>query len=273
MLPPCTYQGGKQRLAKSICDIIEEDNKDFVFYDLCCGSGAVSLEMISRGHKCVMCDSGVFGEVWRSIGDGTFDIQKLEEEIKKLPDTKNIYSYFKSISRRPVDEETKIYLYILMQAGSFGGKQISVEGNEWITNSFRDYWEPTETSNRRSPVNPMMPMPEEILRRMKEILRYSKFVTGYNCDIYEIIETIKNDRRNKVIYIDPPYTNTTKYHNSFDIYDIVSKLDGNAIYVSEGIKLNVESCESIILSNGRKKGNITGKAKKEPVIEILNIIR
>ena len=42
LLPPCAYQGGKQRLANQICDIIDErEGSDFVFYDLCCGSGAV----------------------------------------------------------------------------------------------------------------------------------------------------------------------------------------------------------------------------------------
>lgn len=40
LLPPCSYQGGKQRLAKQIVDIILQENKindNTKFYDLCCG--------------------------------------------------------------------------------------------------------------------------------------------------------------------------------------------------------------------------------------------
>ena len=38
---PCSYQGGKQRLAKQIVDIFyaeNEINDETKFYDLCCGS-------------------------------------------------------------------------------------------------------------------------------------------------------------------------------------------------------------------------------------------
>ena len=79
LLPPCAYQGGKQRLANQICDIIEErEGSDFVFYDLCCGSGAVSLEMINRGHSVVMIDKGPFGAVWEKVGNGDFKIDELK---------------------------------------------------------------------------------------------------------------------------------------------------------------------------------------------------
>ena len=64
---PCSYQGGKQRLAKQIVDIFyaeNEINDDTKFYDLCCGSGAVSLELINRGfnpNNIIMIDNGCFG--------------------------------------------------------------------------------------------------------------------------------------------------------------------------------------------------------------------
>ena len=49
---PCTYQGGKQRLASQIVDCIFKNSvitEDTVFYDLCCGSGAITVELINRG--------------------------------------------------------------------------------------------------------------------------------------------------------------------------------------------------------------------------------
>ena len=49
---PCTFQGGKSRLAPKIVDEISSIvpvDKDTVFYDLCCGSGAISLETDKQG--------------------------------------------------------------------------------------------------------------------------------------------------------------------------------------------------------------------------------
>lgn len=51
---PCSYQGGKQRLAKQIVDIFYKENNidnNTQFYDICCGSGAVSIELLNRGIK------------------------------------------------------------------------------------------------------------------------------------------------------------------------------------------------------------------------------
>ena len=48
---PCSYQGGKQRIAPQIVDnLIEASNSsNSFFYDLCCGSGAISIELVNRG--------------------------------------------------------------------------------------------------------------------------------------------------------------------------------------------------------------------------------
>jgi site-specific DNA-adenine methylase len=50
---PCAYQGGKQRIAKPIVSIIKQYIKDdnTQFYDLCCGSGAVSIELVNQGFN------------------------------------------------------------------------------------------------------------------------------------------------------------------------------------------------------------------------------
>jgi hypothetical protein len=48
---PCAYQGGKQRVAAQIVDILLDASRDTNsrFYDLCCGSAAVSIELVRRG--------------------------------------------------------------------------------------------------------------------------------------------------------------------------------------------------------------------------------
>lgn len=272
LLPPCSYQGGKQRLAVQICDIIcNREGSDFVFYDLCCGSGAVSLEMINRGYSVIMVDKGPFGSVWESIGNNEFNIDIFKREIEKLPDVLEIQGYLKELSNQPIDKNLFIYHYLLLQAGAFGSKQIWVKEGKWCNNTFRSYWLPTETSNRKSPVNPMMPMPETLYDRICKIITYSEKIKGYNIDIFDSIDIIKKDNRRKVIYIDPPYKNTTGYFETFDIYEVLKELQGEVVYISEGCLL--DNCDSIVLSEGRSKGNVNGVVKKQGVCEVLNILK
>lgn len=272
LLPPCSYQGGKQRLAVQICDIIcNREGSDFVFYDLCCGSGAVSLEMINCGYSVIMVDKGPFGSVWESIGNNEFNIDIFKREIEKLPDVSEIQGYLKELSNQPIDKNLFIYHYLLLQAGAFGSKQIWVKDGKWCNNTFRSYWLPTKTSNRKSPVNPMMPMPETLYDRICKIITYSEKIKGYNIDIFDSIDIIKNENRRKVIYIDPPYRDTTGYFETFDIYEVLKELQGEIVYISEGYSF--DNCESIILSKGHTKGNVNGVVKKQGVCEVLNILK
>ncbi len=273
LIPPCSYQGGKQRLASQICDIIEnKEGNDFIFYDLCCGSGAVGLEMVNRGKHVVMVDKSVFGTFYEMVGKGEFDLTILKEEIDKLPSIEQICTYLRELSNQPVDKERYVYQYLLLQAGAFGSKQIWIEGDKWCNNTFRSYWKPTPTSSRRSPVNPMMPMPDTLYSRVaKIVLSGSEWLTGLCTDIINVVDMIKNDNRRKVIYIDPPYLHTTGYGETFDIFEVINKLHGEHMYISESFEFDLLNCEHILLSVGRKKGNINGTVK-QGVREVLNII-
>lgn len=274
LVPPCAYQGGKQRLSSQILDIIEQREQDFVLYDLCCGSGAVSLEAVNRGYNVVMIDKGPYGAVWDKISKGEFDLNIFEEEIKKLPKIEEVQGYLKDLSIKPVDKDLFVYHYLLLQSGAFGSKQIWVENDKWCNNTFRNYWLPTENSNRRSPVNPMMPMANTLYSRILDILTYGQEkIIGYNIDIFDSIELINKDTRKKVIYIDPPYKNTTGYLGNFDIFEVIKLLSDENLYISEGFVFDISNCESIVLSEGRKKGNVSGTVKKDAVKEVLNIIK
>ena len=94
------------------------------------------------------------------------EIVDFEKELK------DIQKYLQELSNQYVDFSKLEYHYLLLQSGSFGSNQIWIENNRWKNNSFRSYWLPTETSNRRSPVNPMMPMPSTLYNRVKDIVEY-----------------------------------------------------------------------------------------------------
>lgn len=277
LVPPCSYQGGKQRLAKQIVDIIFEQNEineETKFYDLCCGSGAITLELINRGihpSNITMVDAGVYGAFWNSVANDEFDMDVFKQEIDKLPSIDKIQNYLQSLSNLEVDMDLLVYHYLLLQSGSFGSKQIWIENNKWKNNSFRSYWTPTETSSRRSPVNPMMPMPNTLFDRVKNIVDYmAGSINAINSDISKIEWHFD---KNSIVYIDPPYKNTTKYGFDFDYEEfIINNWAYVNIYVSEGYKMDSVE-DAILLSKGRAKGSISGNVKKKPTEEWLNIFK
>ena len=276
LVPPCSYQGGKQRLAKQIVDVIFEQNKineDTKFYDLCCGSGAITLELINRGvnpKNITMVDASMWGKLWEAIANNEFKLDIFKNEIDKLPEISDINKYLKEINNNKIIKELDIYHFLLQQAGSFGSKYIDSNGDNWVNSTFRNYWTPTKTSNRRSPVNPMMPMPNTLFQRIELII---KNISG---DIKAIHSKIENVDwcfdNNSIVYIDPPYKNTSGYNYDFDYEDFIINNRGVNIYISEGYKMSC-SDDSILLSKGRTKGNISGDVKKKPVEEWLNVYK
>lgn len=274
---PCSYQGGKQRVAKEIVDIVFNENVIYEktkFFDLCCGSGAITIELLNRGVKpqnITMLDKSSWGKFWKSVGEGTFDINKFLDYANKVPRDKSlIQKYIKELSQTNanIDEE---YKYILLQASSFGGKQIWNENGTWKNTSFRDYWQPTETSKRRSPVNPMQPMIEPLIERVIDIANNCKGLTCVHNDINNIIPHLK-DKDFCIVYIDPPYKNTTQYGFNFNVNEFLSELfDATLcpIYVSEKEAI---SDEAIQLKFEGAKGGISG-VKKSKNEEWLNIFR
>lgn len=276
LVPPCSYQGGKQRLSKQILDVIFEQNEideDTKFYDLCCGSGAITLELINRGvnpKNITMIDASMWGKFWEAIANNKFNLDIFKNEIDKLPEISDINKYLKGINNNKIIKELDIYHFLLQQAGSFGSKYIDSNGDNWINSTFRNYWTPTKTSNRRSPVNPMMPMPNTLFQRIELII---KTISGDIKAIHSKIENVDWCFNNtSIVYIDPPYKNTSGYNYDFDYESFIINNRCANIYVSEGYKMSCTD-DSILLSKGRTKGNVNGDIKKKPVEEWLNIYK
>lgn len=279
---PCSYQGGKSRLAKQIVDIIYKENNitnNTKFYDLCCGSGAISIELINRGfnpNNIVMIDNGGFGLFWQTIANDEFELDVFRKEIDKLPTKEEIQEYLKCLSNKPVNKELEVYHYLLLQCGALGSKQIWEDNGSWKNNTFRSYWLPTKTSNRKSPVNPMMPMPSTLYDRVERIVKQlSGLIVASKEDVFQTLyrldEEWENNNGDIIIYIDPPYINTTGYKESFNIYELERRIWNNCpIYISEGFKMDGIK-NSHLLSKGRTKGNISGNVNKKPIEEWLNL--
>lgn len=278
---PCTFQGAKTRIADTIVDYILSyliEDRCNMFYDLCCGSGTISLELLKNGvspESITMIDCSSFGGFWESVSNNSFDTNRFLRYIDSIPnDLSFVQGFLKKLSDRDVDED-EVYIYLLLQAGSFGSKQIGVKDGRYTNCSFRRYWLPTETSNRRSPVNPMMPLPYELYKRVYNIV--SSLAGHINAKRVDL-NTYRDFNEFSVCYIDPPYKGTTGYMYSLDYEGLIKYLVNDkfcTVILSEtdGISNNLKDiCKSsICLSTGRNKGGISGNRTVSPYSEWIYI--
>jgi hypothetical protein len=259
---PCSYQGGKQRVAAQVVDqIFGRVNPDArtVFYDLCCGSGAVAVELLNRGvspERIVMLDASSWGCFWGALGRREFDLGVLDSYLARVPEDKSeIHAFAASLSREDatIDE---CYKYVVLQACAFGGKQVWREGKTWRNAFFRQYWVPTETSVRRSPANPMQPSPGELRARIAGLVDAAAGVRCIHADIRSLLDEAVP--ANAVVYIDPPYGNSTGYGFEFGLDDFVAGLQGRGvlnIFVSECVPV---SADAVRLVSSGPNGGISG---------------
>ncbi len=264
MRVPCAYQGGKQRVAAQIVDILLEaaPGPNSRFYDLCCGSAAVSIELVNRGvapSRIWMLDISSWGSFWSAIGSGTFNMDVFDQLLSELPsDKRDLKAHMLALSALPV-RDREVELYPVLQACSFGGKQIWRNGDRWANACFRDYWEPTATSIRRSPANPMQPSPTELRRRIAALVNGMRGVTCLKTDIMTAIsDPFPSDA---VVYVDPPYQSTTGYAFGFDVPSFINsfrQINRAPLFISEGIQL---SDNALMLTFGGAKGGISGNRK------------
>lgn len=258
---PCTYQGGKQRIASYIAEdlIRAQDDVNGRFYDLCCGSGAITLELVNRGvspEQITMLDLSSWGAFWAAIGAGTFRLEIFEQYLKGFPEEKALVKAHAIELANTNAAEDEPELYPILQACAFGGKQIWWDGKKWRNAFFREYWQPTPTSKRRSPANTMQPQPEELLRRVELLVDRLAGVEGLRMEITEFLR--RSIPANSVIYIDPPYEGTTNYGFQFDVLNFVTLLRRKTearIFVSEAKPIGPNSKELIL---GGANGGITG---------------
>lgn len=264
MRVPCAYQGGKQRVAAQIVDILLEaaPGPNSQFYDLCCGSAAISIELVNRGvapSRIWMLDISSWGAFWSSIGSGTFNMDTFDQFLSGLPlDKRDFKAHMSALSALPVGDH-EVELYPVLQACSFGGKQIWRNGERWANACFRDYWEPTATSIRRSPANPMQPSPTELRRRVDALVNGMRGVTCLNTNIMTVLSDPFPS--NAVVYLDPPYQNTTGYAFGFDVTSFINRfreVNQAPLFVSEGNQL---SNNAVMLTFGGAKGGISGIRK------------
>jgi len=241
-------------LASAVVDVLWA-GEDACYADMCCGSGAIGLALVSRGlppNGLLMVDRGPWGAFWHRIGTGTFDLSELRALVDDIPSSpRMIKSWVKERVSEPVPADPTP-MFLLIQATAIGGAWVCIADGKWkLSSGLRDYWMPTPTSSRRSPVNPMMPMPATIVDRVVSVCEKMQGIDGRCCGIGACMDNIAD-----VTYIDPPYRSTTGASMDCDAVEYALKIGG--AWGSEAVPL---SDRAVKLSAGRSKGGMTGGRK------------
>ena len=251
---PVVYQGGKTTLAKSIIDVVNPPQESH-FYDLCAGSGAITLELLSRGFKpenIAMYDLGTMIRFWQAVGAGTFDLDYFKSLCKPIQeDLPSAHIRMLEIVSNPIADEFLPYAILLLQAASFGGKQVTYDNGVWKHHGFRKYIK--RLSKGKEYYDPAFkPTLPSLLNRVEKILPVAKGLQAYQQDIQTI-----SFKPNSIIYLDPPYTGTTGYKYTLDITRCIKQFS-LPFYISDSVP---HGATCINLSEHiQERGRLTGTA-------------
>ena len=265
LVPPCSYQGGKQRISRQVVDHIFADSSidsDSRFFDVCCGSGAITVELLNRGvapERIVMIDISSWGAVWEKIGKGEFDLDLFKSYLDLVPREKTlIHAFATELATMPASVD-EVYKYLVLQACSFGGKQIWRDGDKWRNAFFRRHWLPTASSVRQSPANVMQPGPEGLYERVVRLVGAAAGVRAIQADVMALL--LEEYDARSAIYVDPPYLNTTTYGFGFDITAFVDAVQAKGpatLFVSEAAPV---SSDAVRIHHSGPRGGISGNRR------------
>jgi site-specific DNA-adenine methylase len=266
--PPATYQGGKQRLADEIVGICLATRSKIDappdFADLCCGSGAIAIAARSAGvpaASVMMVDSGPWGSVWAKVAEGKFSLEALSRIAARVPKEPERQADF---LRELLQQSTQIdhaETFLILQAGSFGGKPVHDEGGKWRGHP-RDFWRSSKDPKKWT--GTMMPCADEVVRRMEALCELLLGIAAWRGDFL----TIENE--SGILYVDPPYEGTTGYGGGKTAISFPAFAARNPradVWVSEARAIGPHAK---MLSAGRAMGGMSGKRKRPPHEEWLS---
>jgi 16S rRNA G966 N2-methylase RsmD len=255
MKPACAYQGGKAKYASAIVETIGLP-RDCHFYDLCCGSGAVSIEAVRRGQKpssITMVDAGPWGMFWKAIGEGSFQTWKLERLLSLIPENPFLFQmHIEQMASLPISEMggNEVYTFVILQAASFANKAVWIDGDYFRHPGIGGWIE----ANGIDGTGRVAFNSTALVRRVSALVKGMRGVVGMRANINDLIpDGIRDDA---IVYIDPPYRGTTDYGH--EVAGTIGRKVKVPCWVSEGEPL---SDKAILLDSRRTQAAMIASRK------------
>ena len=191
---PLRYPGGKNRLARPIASICEENDIDGHYVEPYAGGASVALHLLFNGRVKEITindlDISIYA-LWYSILNHTSEFCELIEcteiNVESWNKQKDIQRKKKSAQLLKLGFSTFFLNRTnhsgILTGGMLGGKR--QKGNERIDCRFNK---------------------SELIRRIEKIGKYKDSIVLYNLDAVELIKKIqKKPDKNMLFYFDPPY--------------------------------------------------------------------
>lgn len=231
-----SYIGGRKTQAGKILSKINYFNASR-FYDMCCGSGQISMALVKRGFsakRITMVDNGLWGDVWSRIGSGTFDLLKFAD----ICDQFNTYHSIKDWCEQTRYSKNAVYHFLILQACSFGGRPVIVKNRKFKVYGYRDRIQPNIY---------------RLYGRVKEAVELLRGVEGLKSDVLKVSPV-----EDAVLFFDPPYSPDQPYYqdNTLTIDKIKKKF--NKFYCMYPEQL---SDRVVDFSQKSFRAGVTGKRK------------
>jgi 16S rRNA G966 N2-methylase RsmD len=241
------YQGSKKKISRKIVEIVKENfGTDKKVYDLLGGGGAISCEFLLQGFDIVYNEKNtdVYETFKHSLNLKTEDLKKYiisREEFFRIRDKKE---------KTPEDN-------LKLLVNSFGNKcssyLYSAENSDFKYNlaveileneeNWRQY---KQTETYKKAVNDLNIIKEK--QRLEQIERLQQLEQLERVQLLELHNKSYKDfshLENIIIYLDPPYENTTGYHGeTFEHKEFYN-------WAYEMSKKNIVLVSSYIISDDR----------------------
>ena len=178
------YIGGKRDSANKILKHIEIGT-DQRFYDLCCGSGEISIALVKKGFepkRITMVDIGPWGLVWEKIGNGKFNQKKFATVCDHFNKSLSIKEWCRQVAKEPIGPNG-LYQFLILQACSYGGRPILIRDGHFVISGFREKIDI-----------------ESLYRRVVQTAKLMLGVQGLAKDLRWY-----KPKANSVVFCDPPY--------------------------------------------------------------------
>jgi len=262
LAPACSYMGGKSRVARRVANLILARRPGTV-HDLCCGSGAVSLEVVARGfdpRRLVMVEAGPWADYWAAVADGTLNLDLLRDLLgARWPGTvAAAVSYLQdevtAMARTPE-------VFLVLQAFAWSGFPAWYDeaAGRWRVRS--QFY---KCRDRRSNLNG--PRRARVLEAVGQHVRRMKGARVVRVDVADLGAWLDPEDPDPVYYLDPPYEGTEGYGWSLDVDEFVSRAP-RPLLVSE--QRPVPGADLVGRVGARRAGSIRPGTKG--VHELVNV--
>ena len=270
------YQGSKKKISRKIVEIVKENfGENYKVYDLLGGGGAVACEFLLQG----------FNVVYNEKNKSVYEMFKrsltlTNEDIRKLIISRDEFLRIRDKEVKTVEEDLKILI------NSFGNAcksyPYSIENSELKYNLAIEILEKEEnwkqykqTETYKNKVNQVGDL--KCLARIQQLQQLQQLQPLERLELHNKSYKDFSHLENTIIYLDPPYENTTGYHGETfehkEFYNWAYEMSKKNIILISSYEITDDRFECVYTFDKVKSTMQSGTNSKQNKIERLFMVK